>query len=169
MDNRSQWGCSGIFLCVALISGCASQDRLPSGPSESRAPSAKAAATMGDTIARFAQAQLGVPYHFGGASPEQGFDCSGLVFYTHQRVGLAVPRTSQSQYHRALKISRTQARPGDLVFFSDQKKLSHVGIYLGGGSFIHAPTTGRRVSEGHLSQPYYQQHLVGFGRLHSRD
>ena len=100
------------------------------------------------------------------SSPDEGFDCSGLVYYTHGRVGVGVPRTSRDQYRASEKIPTAAARPGDLMFFSDQNKLSHVAIYTGGGRFIHAPSSGRRVSEASLDNPYYRKHLIGIGRLY---
>jgi cell wall-associated NlpC family hydrolase len=108
---------------------------------------------------------IGVPYRYGGADPRRGFDCSGLVFYTYTSNGIAVPRTSQEQFKAARKIALTKARQGDLVFFQDQEKLSHVGIYLGDGLFVHAPSSGNTVSVASLDTPYYQRQLVGVGRL----
>jgi cell wall-associated NlpC family hydrolase len=116
-------------------------------------------------VAELALDLLGTPYRYGGAHPEEGFDCSGLVFYTFTESGLSIPRTSQAQFKAARKISIAQADPGDLVFFQDQTKLSHVGIYLGNGRFVHAPASGRSVSVASLTAPYYQRHLVAVGRL----
>jgi len=108
---------------------------------------------------------LGVPYRFGGEAPETGFDCSGLVYYSYAEAGISVPRTSQEQFKAARKIALDDAAAGDLIFFQDQAKLSHVGIYLGGDLFVHAPSTGKTVSVASLSSPYYQRHLVAVGRL----
>jgi cell wall-associated NlpC family hydrolase len=113
-----------------------------------------------------AERQLGVRYRYGGTSPSSGFDCSGLVHYSFSQAGVTVPRTSREQFRTARKIALNDARPGDIVFFQDQEKLSHVGIYLGGDRFVHAPSSGKTVSIARIDTPYYQQHLVAVGRLH---
>jgi cell wall-associated NlpC family hydrolase len=116
-------------------------------------------------IAEFALSMVGTRYRYGGAHPREGFDCSGLVYYTYTSNGLAMPRTSRDQFNAASKISLAEAAEGDLVFFQDQEKLSHVGIYLGDGRFVHAPSSGGAVSVANIDAPYYQRHLVGVGRL----
>ncbi len=90
----------------------------------------------------------GIRYVWGGASPRSGFDCSGLVQYVYARLGIALPHYTVSQYHRGRAVSRSSLRPGDLVFFSG---LNHVGIYAGGGKYIHAPRTGLTVRWASLS------------------
>ena len=119
----------------------------------------------GNEAARLAMQMIGVPYRYGGADPKEGFDCSGLVYYTYTMNGYAVPRTAQDLFKAARKISLDDAIQGDLVFFQDQAKLSHVGIYLGRGMFVHAPSSGDSVSVSSLEAPYYQRHLVAVGRL----
>ena len=109
---------------------------------------------------------IGTPYRYGGDHPNEGFDCSGLVYYTHGKMGVAVPRVSRDQYQRARKIPVSAAKPGDIIFFSDAVKLSHIAIYIGDNRFVHAPSSGKTVSLGELSAPYYQKHLVGIGRLY---
>jgi cell wall-associated NlpC family hydrolase len=108
---------------------------------------------------------VGVRYRYGGASPDEGFDCSGLVYYAYTSNGQAVPRTSQAQFDAASQISLAEATPGDLLFFRDQEKLSHVGIYLGDGEFVHAPSTGDSVRVASIEASYYRQNLVAVGRL----
>ena len=108
---------------------------------------------------------VGVPYRYGGADPGEGFDCSGLVHYTYTSNSQAVPRTSQSQFDAARMIPLEDAAEGDLLFFRDQEKLSHVGIYLGDGRFVHAPSSGKAVSVASVDETYYRQYLVGVGRL----
>ena len=81
---------------------------------------------------------LGVPYVWGGASPS-GFDCSGLVMYVYAQLGISLPHFAAAQYGMGTPVSRDQLQPGDLVFFDG---LNHVGIYIGGGQFVHAPETG---------------------------
>ena len=82
---------------------------------------------------------LGVPYVWGGASPSTGFDCSGFVSYVFAQVGVSLPHHAASQYGYGTPVPYDQLAPGDLVFFSG---LGHVGIYIGGGQFVHAPHTG---------------------------
>jgi cell wall-associated NlpC family hydrolase len=118
-----------------------------------------------DAIAALALSMVGVPYRYGGADPGTGFDCSGLIYYTYTKNGQVVPRTSRSQFSAARKIGLEQAVEGDLLFFSDQEKLSHVGLYLGAGRFIHAPSTGGHVRVERIDDPYYQRHLVAVGQL----
>ena len=119
----------------------------------------------GELAARLAREMVGTPYRYGGSSPETGFDCSGLVFYSYAQSGATVPRTALDQFRVSQKISLTDARPGDIVFFQDQEKLSHVGIYLGRGQFVHAPSSGKRVTLAHIDTPYYREQLVAVGRL----
>ncbi len=108
----------------------------------------------------------GVPYRYGGASP-RGFDCSGLVHYAYRQAGVSVPRTTAAQYRHSRSVSITRLSPGDLLFFkvSWPKKVSHVGIYAGGGLFIHAPSSGKRVSYARLNSPYWRRRLVKIGRF----
>ncbi len=111
-------------------------------------------------IADIAYNYLGVPYVWGGTSPS-GFDCSGLVQYCCRQAGISVSRTSSSQYYDGSPVSRDNLQPGDLVFFGSD--LHHVGIYVGGGSFIHAPQTGDVVKVSSLSSrsDYYGACRVG--------
>ncbi len=82
---------------------------------------------------------LGIPYVWGGSSPSTGFDCSGFTSYVYAQVGVSLPHHAASQYSMGTPVSYDQLAPGDLVFFSG---LGHVGIYIGGGQFVHAPHTG---------------------------
>ena len=118
-------------------------------------------------VVQEARSLLGTPYRYGGTSPGKGFDCSGLVYYVHQQLGVDVPRTSANQYRAALPVSRRALRPGDLVFFHTygRKLVSHVGIYVGKGKFIHAPSSGKRVSTANLNDKYWRKHYTGAGRL----
>jgi cell wall-associated NlpC family hydrolase len=90
----------------------------------------------------------GTPYRWGGASPRAGFDCSGLVQYVYGKVGIRLPHHAAGQYGHGRRVARGSLRAGDLVFFSG---LGHVGIYAGGGKFIHAPRRGTTVRWSRLS------------------
>jgi cell wall-associated NlpC family hydrolase len=103
---------------------------------------------------------LGVPYVWGGSTP-RGFDCSGLVSYVFAQIGVSLPHSSYSQFGMGTAVSISQLQPGDLVFFTGA---SHVGIYIGGGQFIHAPHTGDVVKISSLSG-YYSSNFAGGRRI----
>ncbi|WP_303166594.1 NlpC/P60 family protein [Phascolarctobacterium sp.] len=110
-------------------------------------------------VMRAAYSVIGTPYVFGGTSP-YGFDCSGFTQYAFARAGISLPRMADSQFYAGRKISMSQLRPGDLIFFTTYEPgASHVGIYVGNGNFIHAGTsTGVTVSSaftGYWGARYY--------------
>jgi cell wall-associated NlpC family hydrolase len=158
-----------LAVASAWLAGCATAP----APTAAKAPLPQRAlieprtygSDVGVAIAEVAMGMVGARYAYGGTSPGQGFDCSGLVFYAYTQAGYTVPRTSQEQFRATRKIALRDAGPGDLMFFQDQTKLSHVGIYLGDGRFVHAPATGQRVSVADLDSPYYREHLIAVGRL----
>jgi len=112
------------------------------------------------SVVSVAMRYLGTPYVWGGASPS-GFDCSGLVMYAFAQVGVSLPHSSYAQYGMGSPVSRDQLQPGDVVFFDG---LGHVGIYVGGGSFIHAPHTGDVVKISSISG-WYASTYVGARRM----
>jgi cell wall-associated NlpC family hydrolase len=122
--------------------------------------------TLLDRVVWNAQKQQGKMYRYGGESPKTGFDCSGLTqFAFGQGAGVSIPRTAAQQYDAVPKVSRQEATKGDLVFFSTSgHRVSHVGIYLGDGKFVHAPRTGRAITTDKLDG-YWAKKLVGFGRV----
>jgi cell wall-associated NlpC family hydrolase len=126
-----------------------------STPEATVAPPARYGGVVG-----IAMQYLGVPYVWGGASPS-GFDCSGLVMYVFAQVGVSLPHSTYAQWGMGVPVSRDQLQPGDLVFFDG---LGHVGIYVGGGSFIHAPHTGTVVQISSLSG-WYASSYVGARRI----
>ena len=108
---------------------------------------------------------IGKPYRYGGATPA-GFDCSGLVLYSYKQAGVSVPHSTSELRKRAKLIKAAELKPGDLVFFDQEgKKNSHVGIYLGGGTFVHAPSSGKSVRSDRLDNPYWKKHLSERRRL----
>lgn len=139
-----------LFLAVALA-GCASSPRAPDAQSSVR-PAA-------DRAAGQALKMLGQPYKFGGAGPKS-FDCSGLVQYSYAHAGIDVPRSTERQRRASHRIKRAELQRGDLVFFNqDGKRNSHVGIYLGDGRFVHAPSSHKAVRRDQLSDPYWKKHF----------
>ena len=112
-----------------------------------------------------AKTLLGIPYRWAGANPAQGFDCSGLVYYVYNQLQVRVPRMQRDLFHRAQQIQKSQLQPGDLLFFDTFARLSHVGIYIGEGRFIHAPRRGLAVSIESMDSSYYRKRYVGARRV----
>ena len=106
---------------------------------------------------------IGVPYLWGGISAETGFDCSGLTMTVYQLNGLDLPRHSATQYDAGEPIDKNDLQKGDLVFFKTRGRgiVSHVGIYIGDGRFIHAPSRGKNIRIDSLSDEYYAARYVG--------
>lgn len=121
-------------------------------------------------VIRLLQQQIGKPYVWGGETPEEGFDCSGLVFYAFNPVlSRTLPRTANGMYHdRTLRhIRQDNLRRGDLVFFNINQRpgADHVGVYLGDGQFIEAPRTGLNIRISQLSDAFWQDHYLGARRI----
>ncbi len=135
-----------LLVLVLAVSACA----LGRAADAARAPSARQAREEARVV-RFARRLLGVRYVYGGTSPRTGFDCSGFTRFVYAHFGIALPHDAFAQFDLGRRVSRAGLQPGDLVFFDG---LGHVGLYLGGGLFIHAPHTGTRVSIDSLSGWY---------------
>jgi cell wall-associated NlpC family hydrolase len=110
-----------------------------------------------------AEGFIGLPYQWGGSSPEQGFDCSGLTMAVYQYNGLNLPRSSREQFMHGTPVERRELEKGDLVFFAirDGAKVSHVGLYSGDDRFIHAPGRGKTIREDSLSDHYFAARYAG--------
>jgi len=151
---------AGILVSVLALAACASAPTSP--PKASSQVSEKAA----DQAAAHAMKMLGRPYRYGGATPSAGFDCSGLVQFSFRQAGVAVPRSTERQRVASYPVRRAELRRGDLLFFDQEgKKNSHVGIYLGAGKFVHAPSSGKEVRSDRLDSPYWKKHLSETRRL----
>lgn len=141
-----------------------------SAPAASTHPAAepKAPKTGGlrNLLADFAMTLRDIRYRRGGSEPSTGFDCSGFVRYVYKHaLGKDLPQNSASQYQTGTQIARNEMKTGDLVFFRIKgKRISHVGIYLGEGRFIHAPSTGKRISVSELNEGYWAKRFVGAKR-----
>lgn len=144
-----------LAICVGfLVVGCASNPTAPVTAPESS-----------ERAAGFARKMVGKPYRYGGSSPA-GFDCSGLVYYSYKQVGVSLPRSTDEQLRLSQPLRGARLRRGDLLFFDQEgKKKSHVGIYLGDGQFVHAPSSGKTVRTDRLDSPYWKKHLSEARRI----
>jgi cell wall-associated NlpC family hydrolase len=112
---------------------------------------------------------IGVRYRFGGQDEKKGFDCAGLVRRVYATIAVDLPRTAAGQYREGCLVPREELQPGDLVFFRNTYKrgISHVGIYIGGGRFVHAASRRRSVVVDDLDAPYYRKRYAGARRIES--
>jgi cell wall-associated NlpC family hydrolase len=134
-----------------VLAACASAARAPAPTDVSDAAAAQAAG--------LALKMVGKPYRYGGAAPS-GFDCSGLVYFSYRQAGVELPHSTDRQRETSRSIHRASVRRGDLVFFDlEGKKNSHVGIYLGDGRFVHAPSSGKHVRTDRLDTPFWKKHF----------
>lgn len=113
---------------------------------------------------------LGVPYVFGGTNPAVGLDCSGLVQLVYRQLGIGLPRTAQAQFDATDRVRLDQLQPGDLVFFArtyvdPHDWITHVGIYMGNGRQLNAPTEGQVVSIQPVFGGYWGEHFFAAGRV----
>lgn len=157
-----------LMSLTSVLAACGSspartEAAVPAYGTEVPARAHAAAPTLGERAASIALQQVGVPYRYGGRSPA-GFDCSGLVQYSYQRAGHSLPRTTGQLWDSTTRINRADLRPGDLIFFSINGKMQHVGMYIGEDEFVHAPSSGRHVSVGSLSTTYYDRAFLRGGR-----
>ena len=144
-----------IALAFVFLTACASTQR----------SSNEVAPAVADRAASQAAKMVGKPYRYGGATPA-GFDCSGLVLFSYQQAGLKLPRATEQQRLASREVRVSSLRRGDLVFFDQEgKKNSHVGIYLGDGTFVHAPSSGKRVRVDRLDSAYWKKHLSEARRI----
>lgn len=136
-----------LLLLVLLAAGCASKPIADTSGGVRHQKASEVATSM-----------IGMPYRFGGNTP-RGFDCSGLVQYSFRHAGMKVPRSTTDQYDRSRSVSLSGLARGDLLFFDQESKSSHVGIYIGGKRFVHAPSSGKHVRVDTLNNDYWRKHL----------
>lgn len=143
-----------LIASQVLVVACAS------APVERPVPRVDAGPGASSRAAANALKMVGAPYRYGGASPSRGFDCSGLVQFSFKQAGVLLPRTTRDQRRASTPVRTSSLRRGDLVFFYERgRKSSHVGIYLGNGRFVHAPSSGKHVRTDRLDSPYWSRHL----------
>lgn len=161
-----------VTVLVAMVTaGCSSHPRRDSQwetePTATRA-SVPYDPSRSQELVLHALRFIGVPYRYGGDSPEAGFDCSGLVWRVYQQAaGIPLPRDTHAISQVGEAIAREELQPGDLVFFNTlHRPFSHVGIYLGEERFIHAPSQGGAVEIARISERYWRQRFDGARRIH---
>lgn len=120
---------------------------------------------MGTIAARTAERFVGIPYRWGGDNVVEGMDCSGFVRAVYNLCGLSIPRTSNEQFRAGDQVDKDDLQDGDLVFFgSSTDKINHVGIYVGGGKFVHAPRRGEEIRVTAVNESYFEKRFVGARR-----
>lgn len=162
----------GRFVCLAIafaFAGCAAGTARPEAEGAENTVAASAASKPGGRreVVAIAEQMIGKPYRYGGSSP-RGFDCSGLVQYSYTQAGYSVPRESIKQYQTSRDVKMSELQAGDLLFFRINGKISHVGIFIEKDRFIHAPSSGKKVVYGSLTNPYWRAHFVKAGRVEKR-
>ena len=144
-------------------------DSSSSDSSDSGSSGGGSSASLGEQIAATAKKYIGCPYVFGGTSPS-GFDCSGFAQYICALYGIGIYRTADAQLNNGYSVSYSDLQPGDLVFFArtyeTSSAASHVGIYIGGGQFVHAANSYSGVKVSSLSEEYYSSRYVGARRVY---
>jgi cell wall-associated NlpC family hydrolase len=165
MLRRPAFVSAGAVVLTGLLVGCGINPYSQRPPAQST--EVTVADSLGDEIALRALSLVGKPYIYGGADL-QGFDCSGMVYFIHEALGIDVPRTAAEQQRAATRVSTSALHPGDLLFFrtTDTPRISHVGVYVGENRFVHAPQSGRLIEVRTLDDQYYGSHLASTGRLY---
>ena len=157
-----------VFLLAALSLGAGCSTPGPVATGNASLPSGRTTSQVTDAYANrateIAMRQVGAPYRYGGASTS-GFDGSGLVHYSYAKAGKSVPRTTAGLWQGARPLSYGELQTGDVLFFRIDGKMSHVGMYVGNGRFVHAPASGRSVSVDSLDSDFYSLAFIRGGRL----
>jgi cell wall-associated NlpC family hydrolase len=155
-----------LLVLVSLLSACSS--RAPAPPTPVPVPVNSYNGNADDVLFR-ALGLVGTPYRYGGNTPEGGFDCSGLIGYVYRdAAGISLPRSTRELIGmRAPAVGRDALQSGDLLFFatSGGRQVSHAGIYVGEGRFVHAPSSGGTVRLDKLSDGYWQRSYLNAKRV----
>lgn len=158
----------GVTPSASLLNGSSSDESYDSDADDSDNDYRDESYSIGQAMADKAYTYNGYPYVWGGASPSNGFDCSGLVYYIAKCFGYSIPHGSTSQYSYGTYVEKSDLQPGDFVFFENTytEGISHVGIYLGDGDFIHASGSETGVKISNLGETYYINHYYGARRIY---
>ena len=134
---------------------------------EDKSTASSTTGNSGTSVVEYAKQYLGCKYVAGGSSPEGGFDCSGFTSYVYKHFGISLSRSSKGQINDGIAVEKSNLQPGDIVVFNNSSNTSigHVGIYIGGNSFIHAANSKEGVIITSLSSSYYQKRYVGARRV----
>lgn len=158
-----------VILVLAMLAACGGPRVKPNAAAAQRytPPLHQGEVGPNDILFR-AIGLVGTPYHWGGNTPDSGFDCSGLIVYVFREIaGVSLPRTVQDIYAVNLsEVRRDRLQGGDLVFFNTGgRSVSHIGIYVGQDRFVHAPNEGGTVRLDFLNNPYWDKHYSGAKRV----
>ncbi len=164
------WPLAATLLATTLLAACGHSPKKQAPPppqARNYSPVAPADPAAASSVLMRALGLVGTPYRYGGNTPESGFDCSGLVTYVYRdMLALNLPRTSNELAAiQGPKIAPDRLAAGDLVFFGDKGHVWHVGIYVGEGRFVHAPSSGGTVRLDHLDGAYWRSHYTGAKRV----
>jgi cell wall-associated NlpC family hydrolase len=153
-----------LLLSILLLGACATTN-------ESAPPYQVNSSSEAGQLTSYARSLIGTPYKYGGYSPKTGFDCSGFVDYVFRYAAhISLPHNAQRISRRGLPVKSSHLRAGDLVFYdTNRHAFSHVGIYIGDGRFIHAPSSGGRVRMENMHEAYWKEHYNGARRIALRD
>jgi cell wall-associated NlpC family hydrolase len=169
-DFYRQCGTAAVFVCALVLAGCSS------APVSRRAANGVAGGAginvpsrispeQASDVTIYAVGLVGTPYRYGGNTPDGGFDCSGLIGHVYQtRAGILAPRTVSKLQYWGQPVPADSIRSGDLVIFAPRDLATHAGIYVGGGRFVHAPSTGGKVRLAQLDSSYWASQTVTFRR-----
>lgn len=136
----------------------------PAAASNNGDTASRGAISKGNEVVNYAYKFLGKPYVYGATGPN-AFDCSGLTQYVYNKFGVNISRTTYTQVNEGTKVNKNDLKAGDLVFFNTEGSISHVGIYIGNGEFIHAPRSGKPVMVSSLSDGYYSKKYATARRI----
>lgn len=157
-----------LLLGMLLLSmGCMKRPPPPAPAPTPTAAHKKPVVAQSTGVVETARKNIGIPYRFGGTTPETGFDCSGLVCWSFAQIGVDVPRTAREQFAYGQRVEKNEMKPGDIVVFKGTRSRTgwHSGIYTGERMFIHSPTKGKTVMESSLDEKYFAQRFVGATRI----
>ncbi len=155
-------------VAALLLAACGHPATRPTAPATGHWPQvAPADPARANAVTLRALSLVGTPYRYGGNTPDSGFDCSGLVNYVYRdMLDLRLPRSSRELAQvQGPRLAQERLASGDLVFFGSGREVSHVGIYVGEGRFVHAPSSGGTVRLDRLDGPYWRDHYSGAKRV----